>query len=677
MKKRENISRRSFLARTSSVLVSASCIGGTAGCGASETASQPAPIPAPAARKKTGRVVILGFDGVEPTIIDTMLAAGELPNLAKLREQGGYQRLASSNPPHSPTAWSSFATSLSPGAHGIFDFLRRDPQNYFPGLGFGSLNKPELDADGAVKKPAEFVSNRRGETFWAAANREGIRCKLLTVPYAYPAEDLKDSVMFCGLDIPDIRGTQSTFFALSDQYTQVESVAGGVKVPLAFQGDTAVAAIQGMRYPQKQGFAEVPMKVVADRQAHAVTIEIQGKTFKLPENTWSPWIEWTFEISPKFSVQAVSRVYAFEVGQQVRLYMTCLQVHPKAPYFRIATPPSYSAELAERYGLYETVGWTYDTKALEKDEMSEDVFLDDLGNTAAWREKLMTDELDRGNFELLIAGWTNTDRVAHMFWRFRDPKHPMYTPEGAAKYGRVIENAYIKMDATVGQAMARLTPDDSLMVLSDHGFHSSRTAFSVNTWLVRNGYLAVSGQSDPATAFNDSTFFVGDPFDWSKTKAYGLGLGCIYLNIEGREGSGIVAPADAAAVRAEIKQKLLAVTDPGTGDKVFSAVYTSDELYPAGASPDVPDLQLGYAPGYQTNKRSLAGAAPENIFEPNDSKWSGDHAASDVALTPGVFFSNRRLGEKPAIIDIAPTVLAHFGIPIPKSFQGKELAERS
>ena len=208
MKKREGISRRSFLVRTSSVLLPVSCIGGPlwvrTGCEAGETASQPTPAPAPAGRKKTGRVVILGFDGVEPTIVDAMLAAGELPNLAKLREQGGYQRLASSNPPHSPTAWSSFATSMSPGGHGIFDFLRRDPQNYLPGLGFGSLNKPELDADSAVKKPAEFISYRRGESFWTVANREGIRCKLLTIPYAYPAEDLKDSVMLCGLDVPDI-----------------------------------------------------------------------------------------------------------------------------------------------------------------------------------------------------------------------------------------------------------------------------------------------------------------------------------------------------------------------------------------------------------------------------------------------------------------------------------------
>jgi len=113
----------------------------------------PAPAPAPTA---AGRVVILGFDGVEPTIVDAMLAAGQLPNLAKLRDQGGYQRLASSNPPQSPTAWSSFATGKLPGNHGVYDFVRRTPESYKPGLGFGTLKQPELAPDGALAKPASF-----------------------------------------------------------------------------------------------------------------------------------------------------------------------------------------------------------------------------------------------------------------------------------------------------------------------------------------------------------------------------------------------------------------------------------------------------------------------------------------------------------------------------------------
>ena len=141
-------------------------------------------------------MIILGFDGVEPTIVDTMLAAGELPNLAKLRDMGGYQRLATTNPPQSPTAWSSFITCTNPGNHGIYDFLRRDTKTYIPGFGFGTVKNGALGPDGALAKPAEFVSNRKGTSFWSLADAQGIRCKLLTVPYGCPPKS-PHSQMLC------------------------------------------------------------------------------------------------------------------------------------------------------------------------------------------------------------------------------------------------------------------------------------------------------------------------------------------------------------------------------------------------------------------------------------------------------------------------------------------------
>jgi predicted AlkP superfamily phosphohydrolase/phosphomutase len=631
-----------------------------------------APTPTPAAPAKgPGRVVILGFDGVEPSIVDAMLAAGQLPNLAKLRDQGCYERLASSNPPQSPTAWSSFATCKNPGNHGIYDFLRRNPQDYTPGLGFGITKHPELAPDGALSKPAEYMNYRKGDTFWSVANRQGMRCKLLIVPFAYPVEHLESSEMLCGLDVPDIRGTQSTYFALSDQFKEQESVPGGVKLPLKFEGDTATAMVPGVRHPETKEFVGVPMKVIVDRQGHTVAIDLQGQTAKLAENTWSPWLEWTFEVTPKFSVRAISRIHVLEAGERVRLYMTCLQIHPRAPYLPISVPDDFAVKLADRYGLFKTVGWAYDTKALQQSEMTEDMFLDDARKTMAWNETLLLDEMDLNAFDLLIAGWTATDRVAHMFWRFRDPKHPLYTAEGAQKYGRAVEETYAKMDEIVGKAMAKIAPNDLVIVLSDHGFHSFRKAFSLNTWLVRTGYLAVKGQSDPATAFTNKKYL--EDYDWSKSRAYGLGLGSVFLNLKGREGQGTVAPEDAPALLAEIKGKLLALTDPQTGDKVFQAVYLKADAYKGASEVEAPDIQLGYADGYQTDKASAAGAAPQELLSSNDDKWSGEHAASDVAITPGIFFSNKPLAPSAAIIDIGPTALKYLGAQIPGDFEGKSL----
>jgi len=634
----------------------------TGGCGSKE-AKAPSSV-APAEKGEDApRVIILGFDAVEPSIVDAMLTAGELPNLAKLRDQGTYQRLASSNPPQSPTAWSSFATCLRPGNHGIYDFLRRDPSTYFPGLGFGVTKHPELTADGAVAKPAHYEGYRKGETLWAAANRHGARCKLLIVPYAYPIEPLKNSSVLAGLEVPDLRGTQSTFFAFSERFTEQENVAGGVRLPLEFEGDTATVNVPGVRHPKTRRFVEAPLEVTVNRPAHTVTVDVQGETANLAQGAWSDWLEWDFEVTPKFTIKAISRIHVLEAGDTVRLYMTCLQIHPRQPYLPISEPGEYAAELADRYGLYRTVGWAYDTKAMQKDEMTEDLFLEDVRQRMTWNETLMIDELELGQFDLLIAGWTGTDRVSHMFWRFRDPQHPLYTKEGAEKYGRAVEETYMKMDEIIGEAMTRLKPNDLLMIMSDHGFHGFRKGFSANTWLVRNGYRD--------TAYTDKKYL--QAYDWSKTKAYALGLGSIFLNLEGRERDGTVTPEEAPALLQELKDKLLTVVDPDTGAKVLRNAYLQSEVYTGAAEADAPDIQLGYADGYQTAKPSAAGAAPKDLIIVNDDKWSGDHAASDVDITSGVFFANKPTAKDAAIIDLGVTALEYLGLPVPETFEGRAL----
>ncbi len=652
------ISRRAFLG--------ASAAAGAAACGRTKVAKA----------EKKGRVVILGFDGVEPGIIDTMLSAGRLPNLDALRKQGGYQRLRSTIPPQSPTAWASFATCKNPGQHGIYDFLRRDPKTYFPGIAAGSIVKPVLGPDGSLAKPARFDSFRRGDTFWAIADGQGTRCKVLSMPFSFPADDLANGQMLCTLGVPDLRGTTSTFFSLSDSFTSKqlsERLSGGMRIPLKFEEGVAKTMIPGPPDVTKQRgvYAEAPITVKADREAHTAAISIQDKEVTLEQGRWSDWFEWTFEVTPKFKVRALSRLYILEVGQRVQIYMTCLQFHPKDPYMVFTSPPSYSAELADRYGLYKTIGWAYDTHALRQDAITEDMFLEDIRRTMAWRETLTLDEMSRDDWDMLISVWTATDRAAHMFWRFRDPQHPLYTAEGAEKYGQALESTYEKADEIVGKVMSKLQENDLLIVLSDHGFHSFRKGFNVNTWLIREGYLAVKGQSDPKTSYNDQGFLLG--YDWAHTKAYGLGLGSVYLNLKDRESQGTVAPEDAPALRAEIREKLLQVTDPETGAKIFKDVHTVD-VYHGAAVANAPDLELGYVAGYQSTKSAAKGAAPHDLFESNVDKWSGDHVATDVSIAPGMLFSNTALAVEPAIMDLGVTALNYLGVPVPDDFEGKALA---
>jgi predicted AlkP superfamily phosphohydrolase/phosphomutase len=626
-----------------------------------------------------GRAVILGFDGMDPHLAQQMMDAGELPNFKKLQEQGGFQPLGSSNPPQSPTAWSSFSTSKTPFNHGIYDFLRRDPAKYLPGVGFGAPGKPKLNPDGSLAAEPEYASNRKGDSFWKVASDQGKKVKALLVPFAYPAEDLSaECKMLCGLTVPTIRGTENTYYALSEAFTQVENVAGGIRMPLRFDGTSAQVNIPGLAHPAKRGeMVQAPMRVEVDRAGKKLVVHVGEQAVPLAEGEWSEWVEWSFAVTPLYTVKAVSRFHAMAAGESVRLYMTCLQMDPREPYMRISSPKEFSKQLYERYGLYKTIGWAYETHGLKAGDITEEMFLQDVERTMNWRAQLAYDEIDTGNFDLLVAAWTATDRVSHMFWGYRDPKHPLYTPEMAAKYGRAVENTYQKADEIVGKVMAKLNPDDLLMVMSDHGFHSQRTNFSVNTWLVREGYLTVKGQTDAASAFNEKSYFMDFAtgayyYDWSKTKAYGIGLGMIFLNRQGREGQGIVSKEDAAPLLAEIRGKLLEVTDPGTGEKVFREVYVYDD--PKGESvADAPDFQLGYAEGYQTDKDSAAGAAPKDVFSPNTSKWSGEHASSDVAFTQGILFSNKALAKEPSLIDLGVTALKYIGATPAANMEGRPL----
>jgi len=638
-----------------------------------------------AAAESKGRVVILGFDGVEPSIVEEMLDAGELPNLAKLRDGGAYSPLETSIPPQSPTAWSSFITSKYPGNHGIYDFLRRTPSvniggkmRTMPGVGYTKRSHARLSPTGAVVKPPEMINLRAGEPFWMPLDRAGKRAKILHVPFAFPADPLKNGYMLCGLGVPDIRNTDSTFYSFSESYSEEKNVSGGVQIPLDLSGGSATVSFPGARDVRKssrdpKAYTQTELTFNVDRTAGNVTIETPDGSIKLSEGEWSEWAEWSFEVSDAYTVQAISRFLAVSVTEPAKIYMSCLQFHPDAPYAPISNPDTYATELKDRYGFYKTVGWIYDTHALRQDALPEDAFLDDVRETMAWREELVLDELDRGEFDLLVGAWTGPDRVSHLFWRFRDPGHPMYTEEGAEKYGDVVEETYRRMDETVGKVVERLEEDDLLMVLSDHGFHSFRKGFNVNTWLIRNGYQGVEGKSDAATAFNNGAFL--DGIDWAKTKAYSLGLGSLFINVKGREAGGIVAEDDVAGVIAEISGKLAEIVDPDTGDKIFSKIYTVDDFI-GDRKDNAPDIQLGYAEWYQSTKATVKGSAPVALFEPTKDKWSGEHAASDFAKTPGIFFSNQPIdSESPRIIDLGATTLRYLGVGVPRDFEGESLLD--
>ena len=203
-------------------------------------------------------------------------------------------------------------------------------------------------------------------------------------------------------------------------------------------------------------------------------------------------------------------------------------------------------------------------------------------------------------------------------------------------------------------------------MISDHGFNTFRYGIDLNRWLEQNGYLALKeggrGLKNLAGV------------DWSRTRAFALGLAGIYLNRKGREAQGIVDPAaEAPRLREEIAAKLLGLEDPGRSAPVIKQVYNATTFYAGPYKNDAPDLLIGYHIGYRASWQTAVGEVTDRVLHDNIKAWSGDHCI-DQSLVPGILFCNRMVpDENPRLLDIGPTILNMFGVEVPAHMDGKPL----
>jgi predicted AlkP superfamily phosphohydrolase/phosphomutase len=193
--------------------------------------------------------------------------------------------------------------------------------------------------------------------------------------------------------------------------------------------------------------------------------------------------------------------------------------------------------------------------------------------------------------------------------------------------------------------------------------------------LLNNGYIT-RNEGAAGNSSGGSTEDASEPFadvDWSRTRAYGLGINGLYLNIRGREHEGIVDPGQSDALLREIREKLLAVRDPKDGSQVITRIDLASEAYQGAYARTGPDAIVGYNRGFRAGWKTILGAFPADVLEDNTNAWSGDHCM-DFTKVPGVLLSNRKIGaQAPALTDIAPTILAVFGIAKTKDMMGQSV----
>ncbi len=630
------------------------------------------------ARSRVKRVVILGLDGLDFRLTTKLLSEGKLPHMAALAQRGSFKPLATTIPPISPVAWSSFQTGVNPGKHNVFDFLTPDRHSYHPKLSSVEIRGPQRTIDlGEYRLPAGASSIRllrKSVPFWQILGRHHIFSAVLRVPITFPPEKFY-GVSLSGMCVPDLRGTQGTFSYYSTRPDRGPEQTGGETHCVARKGKMIKAELIGPANPfRKDGTAlKCPFTIAIEDEDSAV-LRVGGAAHRMRKGVYTEWIRVAFRIVPGVKVWGVCKFLLLESNPDFRCYVTPIHVDPEKPAMPISYPASYSTYLSKRQGTFGTLGLAEDTWALNEGVLGDETFIQQCLDLDREREQMFFDCLDKVKRGLCVCVFDGTDRLQHTFWRDTDgpaangQPNPAGPEEGGQTPDRVLEELYCRMDDLVGRTVACCDRDDSLlMVISDHGFNSFRRGVDLNRWLEQAGYLKVH------EAQRGEKYLAA--IDWSQTRAFAVGLSGIFLNLKGRYSQGNVEPGDeSSALGKEIAARLTAVVDPENQQSAVKRVYRAAEVYRGPYAEAAPDLIVGYQRGYRVSWETAIGHVTDEVFHTNQKAWSGDHCV-DHSLVPGVIFCNQKITtEAPRLMDIGPTVLDLFGVTVPPYMDGKPLA---
>ena len=682
---------------------------GLAGC--SEANSSPVSMPPAVEGHK--RVIVLGIDGMDPELLEEAIQRypDRMPNFARLVAEGGVHSLGTSVPPQSPVAWSNFITGMNPGGHGIYDFIHRDPVTRGPLPGSVKAvagDHVSLWGDWQFPIGGESETNRTGESFWVTLAKNGVPADIWRMPANFPVEPA-EGLSFPGMMTPALDSAYGTYTIYSTDPPVEKKKSGGQYIEVTERRDGKISTyIEGPPNAFKVGdpHQRATLTFYPDRESGAVAIDTGTDVIVLEPGEWSDFTTLEFELLPAslMNMTGIVRFYLRSLEPEFELYASPVNIDPMNPVMPVAEPVTASGEIVDAIGYYYTQGMAEEVNALKDGALDDREFMAQTKLVYDQRVRMMDYALDRyleKDGGLFFFYYSTVDLNSHMMWRFHDDQHPQHpliaemaaqdSSEWSGREGstwkEVVYDLYLLMDPVLGHLRERVGDDVELMVMSDHGFAPYNKKFSLNRWLVEEGYMVLKEGRTPELPRNDPAYsqvFIMDAVDWSKTKAYGMGFNGLYLNLAGREHdspatpedeSGIVQPgSEADTLLAELKRKLEALRDEG--EPIVLVADLAKDVYQGTRTAEAPDIQVGFNAGYGNSDASSTGRIPHDILTENmGGTFNGNHLMAPEVV-PGILLTNGQVRPGAhALEDLTIEILGQYGLQPGEGQNGHRVLE--
>lgn len=596
------------------------------------------------------KMIVLGVDGMDPTFVERHWDA--LPNLHRLSKEGVFTRLKTTAPPQSPVAWSTFITGMTPDAHGIYDFVHRDPETLAPFSSMNETTEPRYTITfGNWRLPItspRIISRRKGTAFWKLLSDAGVPVTVIRMPTNYPPVAAGRAV--AGMGTPDLRGTQGTFSFYTDDPEELSrSTAGGRIEKVQLEQGHTVLRIEGPpnSFRKDASYTAIDVAIDVDPSEPYARFVTGETAMILRAGEWSDWMAADFPMLPHtVSARGMFRIFVRQLHPRFEVYVSPVNVDPIKPVLPVSQPASFTAEIAKATGRFSTLGIPEDTAALRHGVFTLPQFLAQAGLVLEDERKMLHTALASFNGGFLFFYLSSIDQHSHMLW---------------GRHEAELLAVYRAVDELVAE-IRRSQPSAELIVMSDHGFATYDRSVHLNRWLSNRGFLALHEAAAQEASLADA--------DWKSTEAYAIGLNGLYLNLKGREKNGVVAGAERRQALIEtLREQLLAFRDPSTGAPV---VNTVDATKPSTANGSVaPDLIVGYSAGYRGSWETALGSVPRDEIAPNADAWIGDHCI-DPAAVPGVLFTTRKVaGTATRLQDVTASILLRFHVRTAPEMSGQ------